>query len=65
MSPIRNQLVTVIDSLPEQEQFLLLEIAKRFVSDDVATQDDILAIQTAQKEYENGETVSHNAINWD
>jgi energy-coupling factor transporter transmembrane protein EcfT len=65
MSPIRNQLVTVIDNLPEQEQFLLLEIAKRFISDDVATQDDILAIQAARKEYKNGETVSHNSINWD
>ena len=54
MSPIKKQLIDVIDYLPEKEQTLLLEIAKRFVSDDVATQDDILAIQTARKEYENG-----------
>ena len=40
MSPIKNQLVDVIDVLPETEQLLLLEIAKRFVSDDVATDDD-------------------------
>lgn len=65
MSPIKKQLIDVIDCLPEREQTLLFEIAKRFVSDDIATEDDILAIQTARKEYANGETVSHNAINWE
>lgn len=29
------------------------------------TEDDISAIQAARREYENGETVSHNAIDWD
>ena len=65
MSPIRNKLVSLIDYLPEQEQILLLEIARRFIADDVATEDDILAIETARKEYKNGETIDHNSINWD
>lgn len=65
MSPIKKQLMDMIDCLPEQEQTLLFEIAKRFVTDDIATEDDVLAIQTARKEYANGETISHNAINWD
>lgn len=65
MSPIKKQLIDVIECLPEQEQALLFEIAKRFVPDDVATEDDISAIQTARKEYSNGETVSHNDINWE
>lgn len=65
MSPIKKQLIDVIDYLPEKEQTLLFEIAKRFISDDIATEDDISAIQTARKEYANGETVNHNAINWD
>lgn len=65
MSPIKKQLIDMIDCLPEQEQTLLFEIAKRFVTDDVATEDDISAIQAARKEYAKGETVSHNAINWD
>lgn len=65
MSPIKKQLIDVIDCLPEREQALLFEIAKRFVSDDVATEDDISAIQTARKEYLNGETVSHSSINWE
>lgn len=65
MSPIRDQLVGVIDCLPEMEQTLLLEIARRFASDDVATDDDLEAIEAAHAEYARGETVSHSAINWD
>ena len=65
MSPIKNQLVNVIDVLPEAEQLLLLEIAKRFISDDVATADDLEAIRSAREEFEHGETVSHEDINWD
>lgn len=64
MSPIREQLVEMIDCLPEKEQLLLLEIARRFVPDDVATPDDLNAINTARKEFVSGETIGHNAINW-
>ncbi len=65
MSPIKKQLFDVIDCLPEQEQILLFEIAKRFIVDDVANADDIIAIREARKEYADGETINHNAINWD
>ena len=65
MSPIKNQLLEIIDCMPEQEQLLLFEIAKRFISDDIATSDDLQAIAEAQKEYTEGKTVSHNDINWD
>lgn len=65
MSPIREQLVTVIDNLPETEQTLLLEIARRFISDDAATEQDIIDIEKARAEYAAGETVAHSAINWD
>lgn len=65
MSPIREQLVGVIDCLPETEQSLLLEIARRFLPDDVATPDDRNAIQTARTEYVENQTVSHESINWD
>ena len=64
MSPIKNQLVDVIDVLPETEQLLLLEIAKRFISDDVATDDDLAGIRAAREEFARGETVSHDNINW-
>lgn len=65
MSPIRNQLVEMIDCLPETEQSLLLEIARRFLADDIATPDDLEAIEAARAEFANGETVPHSAINWD
>ena len=64
MSPIRNQLIEMIDCLPEQEQLLLLEIAKRFIPDDVATQEDIAAHAAAMDDYRRGETVRHEDINW-
>lgn len=65
MSPIREQLVGVIDCLPETEQSLLLEIARRFLPDDVATPDDVADIRRARAEYASGQTVPHNAVNWD
>ena len=65
MSPIREQLVSMIDCLPESEQSLLLEIVKRFLPDDVATPDDLEAIREARAEYAAGETIPHDAINWD
>ena len=65
MSPVRNQLVQMIDCLPDQEQLLLFEIVKRFVPDDAAAPDDLEDIYTARTEYVNGETISHNAIKWD
>ncbi len=65
MSPVRNQLVQMIDCLPDQEQLLLFEIVKRFVPDDVATPDDLKDIYMARTEYANGETIDHNIINWD
>lgn len=65
MSPVREQLVEMIDCMPEQEQVLLFEIAKRFVSDDIASADDLAAIAAAREDLKKGETVSHNAINWD
>ena len=65
MSPIKKQLVDVIDCLPEQEQILLFEIAKRFISDDVANADDVEAVRAARQDYANGETVNHDAIHGD
>ncbi len=43
----------------------MFEIAKRFISDDVANADDVEAVRAARQEYANGETVNHDAINWD
>jgi len=64
MSPIREQLLGVIDCLSETEQSLLLEIARRFLPDDVAAPDDIEAIREARAEYAREQTIPHGAINW-
>jgi len=61
---IKNQLVEVIDLLHESEQVLLLEIARRFMPDDVATSEDISDIQQAREEFARGEFVKHEDINW-
>ncbi|MDR1735436.1 MAG: hypothetical protein LBR85_01015 [Oscillospiraceae bacterium] len=58
MSPVRNQLVGMIDCLPEADQILLVEIVRRFIPDDVATPDDIIAHNQSVEEYRRGETVS-------
>ena len=65
MSPIREQLNAMIDNLTERDQTLLLEIVCRFLPDDIATPQDLEDITTARREYQSGETVSHEEINWD
>ena len=50
MLPVRERIVKIIDCMPEQEQVLLLEIAKRFISDDVASVDDLRAIISTHRE---------------
>lgn len=64
MSPVRNQLVEMIDLMPEAEQQLLLEIARRFVPDDAATPEDLADIAQARREYRQGETIPHDSIDW-
>lgn len=65
MAPVKEQLARVIDCLPETEQQLLLEIACRFLPDDVATPDDIEAVRIAREEYARGEYYTDSDINWD
>ena len=64
MAPVTQQISEIVDCLPEAEQLLVLEIVKRFLPDDIATPDDIAAIQAARAEYAHGETVTHDAIDW-
>lgn len=64
MSPVREQLVQVIDCLPETEQSLLLEIANRFLGDDIATPQDLADIAAARADYAAGQTVPHNSMDW-
>ena len=64
---IKSQLLQMIDYVPEGELPIILEVVRRFVPvdvDDIATPDDLEAHRVAMEEYANGETVAHDAINW-
>ena len=64
---VKNQLLQMIEFVPEGELPILLEVVRRFVPldvDDIATEDDLDAHKAAMEEYANGETVPHEAINW-
>ena len=54
----------MIDLMPEAEQLLLLEIARRFVPDDAAAPEDLADIAQARREYRQGETIPHDSIDW-
>lgn len=65
---VKSQLLQMIEFVPENELPILLEVVRRFVPvdvDDIATTDDLEAHRAAMAEYVNGETVAHDAINWD
>ncbi len=64
MSPVKTQLVSMIEYIPETELSLLLEIARRFIPDDIATAEDLEAIRIADEEYARGEYIEEDAINW-
>jgi len=65
MLSVKEQIKDLIDYVPESEQVVLLEVVKHFVADDIATPDDLAAIEEARREFENGETIPHEAIDWD
>lgn len=70
MAPISQQIAGMVDMLPEQDQALAFELVKKLVlawDPDFTklTQTEKEEIDKAQKEFENGETVPHNSINWD
>jgi len=64
MVALVEQINTMVEQLHEPEQVLVLEIVKRFLPDDVATPDDLIAIASAREEYRRGETVRHDDIDW-
>ena len=69
MAPISQQIAGMVDMLPEQDQALAFELVKKLV---LAWDPDFTkltptekeTLDKAQKEFENGESVPHNAINW-
>lgn len=58
----RAQMMSMVELIPEKEIPLIIEVLKRFISyeadDDIATPDDIIAIEEGEKEYMAGQTLS-------
>lgn len=65
MVTVEKQLEQVIPYLSDREQSLLLEIALRFLPDDIATPQDLIDLAAADEEYARGEIVRHEDIDWD
>ena len=64
MTQIALQINEMVNHLPETDQQLVLEVIKRFIPDDVASSEDIIAINLARDEYARGETVNFNDADW-
>lgn len=70
MAPIAQQIAGMVDMLPEQDQTLAFELVKKLVlawdpDFTKVTPAEAEELDKAQAEFKNGETISHNAINWD
>lgn len=69
MSAVTNELIDLMEILQENEQYFALEFVKRLVlawDPDFTklTPAEKAELEKAQKEIENGDTISHEAINW-
>lgn len=70
MSTTTKQAIDLMEVLPESEQNFALEFIKKLVlawdpDFTKATTAERAELEDAIKEIDNGETVSHNSINWD
>lgn len=70
MSTATKQAIDLMEILPESEQNFALEFIKKLVlawDPDFTklTPTERAELEEARKEIENGETISHEAINWD
>jgi len=67
--PLMLELQETVERLDDGSKILLLEIAKKFLygvdfDADELTAQDLHFINLAENEYANGETVSHDDIDW-
>lgn len=70
MSELAMRTAAMLDMLPKAEQELAFEMLKRIVlawDPDFTklTPEELAAVEQAEEEIRRGETVSHDAINWD
>lgn len=64
---VKTQILQMINLVPEPELPTILEVIRHFVpaeSEDIITPGDIAAHNIAVREYMAGETIAHDAIDW-
>ena len=59
-----QNIARMYELLSEREQSIIAELIYRLLPDDVATPTDLAAIAKSQEDYERGETIRHEEINW-
>lgn len=70
MSFATQEVINLMEILPEKEQIFALEIIKKLVRAwdpdfTKATSSECSIMDEAMRDFENGDTISHNEINWD
>jgi hypothetical protein len=65
MSATRQQLHTLVDRVDEIGLDTLYNVMIRFIPEDDPLPDEIASHADAVEEYKRGETIPHDAINWD
>lgn len=63
---VAEQINLLVTQLPEKDQTLVLELVQRMAPDpdDVLSAEDLADIEEARREYERGECIPLEAINW-
>lgn len=65
---VKAQIFEMVERIPDVELPTVLDVVRHFVPvslEDMATAEDLAAHDEAMREYRAGETVPHDAINWD
>ena len=65
MSPNSQSVAALYEQLSEREQSIIAELICRLLPDDIATPADLAAIAKSQDDYERGEVVRIEDIDWD
>ena len=66
MMSVVEQIGNIVEQMPKNRQFLVLELVKTMLNpDDYLSEEDIKNIQEARAEFARGEGTNHNDINWD
>jgi hypothetical protein len=62
---VAEQISEIVAQMPQKNQVLILELVKTMISpDDVLTDEDIADIEQARAEFDRGEFVRDDEIDW-